>query len=107
MRGKVLEGLNAAFEGFGYAIGEAEDFLSREEPRFCDLIDDVAEGKITPRQAKQTVHEVMGRAADDLNKWRVMRAYDADWSGFPHLHDSLRPENLRFRVVARLPEGVA
>ncbi len=100
---KVLSGLNQAIEDWGYALGEAQDFIEREEPHFCDLIDDVALGKLSSREARAIVHDLFAKARMDVGEWKGLRAVAATDGGFPYLHDSLKVG----RVVALLPEGAA
>jgi hypothetical protein len=97
---KVLSGLNQAIEDFGYALGEAEDFIHREEPNFCDLIDAVAFGKMSSTEARHIVHQAFAQARKDVGQWRRLRADAAEEGGFPYLHDSLKVG----RVIALLPD---
>jgi hypothetical protein len=100
---KVLSGLNQAIEDFGYAFGEAQDFIDREDPHLCDLIDDVAFGRLSSNEAKRVVHEVFAKARRDVGEWSTLRADVATDGGFPYLHPSLKVG----RVIAMLPDGVA
>ena len=100
---KVLDGLNAAIEDFGYALGEARDFIEREEPHICDLIDDVAFGKLASSEAKFIVLEIFSRARKDWGEWNELRARVATENGFPYLHESLKVA----RVVSLIPDGAA
>ena len=100
---KVLSGLNQAIEDFGFALGEAQDFIDREEPNFCDLIDDVAFGKLSSSEAKARIHLAFDQARRDVGQWTRLRADAAEEGGFPYLHESLRVG----RIVAVLPDGVA
>lgn len=104
---KLLDGLNKAVEEFGYAIGEAADFIDREEPNFCDLIDGVAFGQVSSSEAKCKVHEIFAKARKDVQEWQGLRASVARENGHPYLHESLRTtESMPFlRVVAFLPDS--
>ena len=102
---RVLSGLNAAIEDFGFALGEAQDFIEREELNFCDLVDDVAFGKLSSREAKQRIHLAFDQARRDVGQWRRLRADAAEEGGFPYLHESLRVG--RVVVDLPIPEGAA
>ena len=99
----MLSGLNQAIEDWGYALGEARDFIDREEPNLADLIDDVACGRLASSEAKMRIHEMFARARRDVGEWTALRADAAEGGGFPYPHPSLKVG----RVVALLPDGVA
>jgi len=100
---RVLSGLNQAIEDWGYALGEARDFIDREEPNLADLIDDVAFGRVASSEAKMRVHEMFAKARRDVGEWTALRADAAEGGGFPYLHPSLKVR----RVVAMLPNVIA
>jgi hypothetical protein len=97
--------LNEVVENFGYALGDAEDFIDRNEADFCDLIDKVAFGRLSSSEAKRVVREAFMGARRDLNQWKTMRATAARKYGYSHLHESLAfMETVPVgRVVIRLP----
>lgn len=102
-RDQIVERVNSIVEDFGYAIGEAEDFINREEPHVCDLIDAVAFGKMSSREAKYEWRMVCTKARRDIGEWRGIRVADATQVGFPYL-----PEPRRIAtIVALVPEGAA
>lgn len=102
-RNLIVEETNSIVENFGYAIGEAEDFIKREEDHFCDLIEKVAFGDLSSSEAKMEVHGVFARARRDVAEWKSLRATKAAEVDYPYLHSSLRIA----RVMSSLPEGVA
>jgi len=100
---KVIEEINSVVENFGYAIGEAEDFIKREEDHLCDLIEKVAFGDLSSSEAKREVHLVFSAARRDVGEWKKLRATKAVEVEYPYLHPSLKIA----RVLTLLPEGVA
>lgn len=83
-----------------WMLSEAEDFLDRVETITHDLLAEVASGKGDLGEAHLTVRLEFSSALKDLRDWERRLAPDAWAAGFPHLHESLRPQ---FRIVLPLP----
>ena len=101
---KILEGFNEMTEQFGFALGEVDDWLDRNEPLVPDLIDKVAAGKISPADAKRLWRAEITNARQQMEAWRTERAMDAFEYKYKHLNQTLFPF---VRVVARLPKETA
>lgn len=87
---KDTRALNDSIEQQGYIIGEMQDAIDREEPLFCDLIDAVAAGKVTPRDAKIIVRLKVAAWNLDLDQWRRIRAVNAKEANYRYLPESLK-----------------
>lgn len=94
-------------ENIGYALGEARDFLDREEVRLLDLLDALEAGKITFIAARLAVRLDFHGPRKDLNSWEKWWGWRAEGSDFPYLHSSLKQDTLPFpsiRLVLPLRE---
>lgn len=101
---KILEGFNEMTEAFGFALGEVEDWIERNETLVTDLIDKVAAGRISPQDAKRLWRAEITNARNQLEGWRKERAMDAFEYKYKHLNQELFPF---VRVVAHLPKETA
>lgn len=97
---KILEGFNEMTEEWGFALGEAEDFIDRVEPQMCDLIHAVAAGQVSPTAAWLAVRAEFQNARRELERWRSVRAAAAWEYKYRHLDKKQLPF---FRIVAELP----
>jgi hypothetical protein len=110
---RVIEGINEVIESFGYAVGDAEDFIDRERMHMHDLIDGVADGKLSAIGAKREVDLAFSNAAKQIEEARLLLANGARRAGFTHLHPSLvelvteqyPTARLVVPLRANLPEG--
>lgn len=101
---KILEGFNESVEEFGFALGEAEDFLDRVEPMVYDLISGLVQGRIQPVDARRRVWEEFTNARADLLRWRNQRGVMA----FEYKYKHLNVEQYPFvRIMAELPKETA
>ena len=100
---RILEGLTGLAENALFAVGDCQDFIDRECPTFCDLIDAVADGRTSATSAKLAVRMAFSNATRELEQYRKLFAGDAERAGMPYLHPSL----LSFRVVKPIPEKIA
>ena len=101
---KILEGFNESVEEFGFALGEAEDFLDRVEPMVYDLITNLVSGRIQPADARRKVWQEFTNARADLMRWRNQRGVMA----FEYKYKHLNVEQYPFvRIMAELPKETA
>lgn len=101
---KILEGFNSMTEAFGFALGEVEDWIDRNEPLIPDLIDKVAAGRISPQDAKRLWRNEILNARTQLEGWRKERAMDAFEYKYKHLNQELLPF---MRIVKPIPRETA
>jgi hypothetical protein len=100
---KGAEMTNSIVEECLYQIGEARDFLLREEDRLSDLIDAVHEGRMTPTAARFAIHLDFIAVHKDLNDYERRLSGEANDAGYPYLHNSLKIA----RILVPLPEQSA
>ena len=99
---------NEIVENCLYMIGEARDFLDREERDLLGLVDKLDEGKITPIAARLKIALDFSAAHKDLHDYELMLAESAKEADFPYLHPALREKSVPlFRIVKEVPEGIA
>lgn len=100
-------------EDFGYALGDAEDFIDRERMHMLELVEDVLIGTKSAAGAKREINEVFSNAAKQIAEARALMDANGRRMGFSHLYASRHEEPvpaslpLGFRVVAELPGETA
>ena len=98
---------NEVVENCLYMIGEARDFLEREEQNVVDLMGAVLEGRVSPAEATIRIREAFGNAHKDLREWEGILANLAGELDFPYLHPALQQSIPLFRLIKNIPEGIA
>jgi hypothetical protein len=88
-RSVSVEASNGVVETMLYAVGDAQDFISRERLHVYALIEQVDSGQLSACAAKLAMRDVFDAAEKDLGEWRGMIAADAKRVGFPYLHEDL------------------
>ncbi len=103
MRDRVVEAEFGIIEDFFFGLGDADEFLVREQDRMLDLVDSLERGVITPSSARMAIRLDFSACQQELDTWRRKLSGDATKFSYPYLHPSLKVA----RVLAPLPEGAA
>jgi hypothetical protein len=90
-------------ENFGYAVGEARDYLDRAELEMLDILSKVEEGRLSFVAARFAIRLHYRAPRKDLEDWRKWWGWRATERQMPYLHDSVKIA----RVLVRLPEETA
>lgn len=108
---RVLDGAYGMVEDMLYSIGDAEDFVNREQPNFCEYVDRVAMGEMSASEAKRRINDAFANAMRQVREARELVAANGRRMGFSHLYESPHEEPIPlpmgYRVVAELPQEPA
>lgn len=94
-------------ENFGFAVGEARDFLVRHEQNMLDMLDKLEQGKITFIAARLAVGLDIRNAMKDLENWQKWWGWSSAEAGLPYVRKelTLQPVIPFSRIEVKLPEG--
>jgi hypothetical protein len=102
----VIEGAYAMLEDFAYSLGDAEDWLRRNQADFSDWADAVAFDGLSAQEMKRRMNEQFAHAFKQIAEARQLVSSNGQRIGFSHLHESLLPEQPvipLMRIVKPLP----
>lgn len=96
-------------ENWGYALGEARDFLVRHERNLLDVLDKLAAGKITFIAARLALGLDIRQAMKDMDDWEKWWGWSSAKAGVPYVRKELTQEAVIpfSRIEVKLPEGAA
>jgi hypothetical protein len=86
----VLEGAYGMIQDFGYSVGDAEDWVTRNQADFSDWADNVAMGLMSVQEMKRRMNEQFANASKQIGEARALMSANGRRMGFSHLHESLR-----------------
>lgn len=86
-------------ENFGYALGEARDFLDQQEEKVLDLLDAVEAGRLTFIAARLAVRMDFVGPRKDLDDWQRWWGWRAKESDFPYLNENLERQILELPSI--------
>ena len=94
-------------ENFGYALGEARDFLVRHEQLLLDTLEKLEQGKISFIAARLLIGIEMRQALQDMDQWEKWWGWSAAKAGLPYVRKelTLQPVIPFSRIEVKLPEG--
>ena len=103
---RIVEGAYGMLEDFAYSLGDAEDWLRRNQADFSDWADAVAFDGMSAQEMKRRMNEEFANAFKQIAEARALVSSNGQRIGFSHLHESLLPEQVvvpMVRIVKPLP----